>query len=98
MSTEQPGGIKQFPCSKCGANLVYEPGTEELKCPYCSAITPIPAAPEQVAELDYRSALTEQFQQHETIETLSVRCTKCGASSVFPPNVSATRCPFCGSA
>ncbi len=90
-------GTKQFPCSRCGANLVYEPGTEELKCQYCSTVTAIPSAQEDVRELDYRAAMSQQFAEHETIETLSVRCTKCGAASVFPPNVSATNCPFCGS-
>ena len=44
---------RQFPCSNCGANLQFEPGTDCLKCPYCGAEQRIPTVPQEIHELDY---------------------------------------------
>jgi len=94
-STQQ----RQFPCKQCGAGLEYAPGTREVTCKYCGAVNEIlvdPAA--QVVENDFRSALVKLAAAEPTREVLSVKCNVCGAESQLPPDETADKCPFCGSA
>lgn len=90
---------RQFPCRQCGANLVFEPGTTSLKCPYCGTTNDIAPLAEVIEELDFQSfASAGQPAQAETQETLTVRCTACGAETDFTHDVAASKCPFCGAA
>jgi predicted RNA-binding Zn-ribbon protein involved in translation (DUF1610 family) len=88
---------RQFPCTNCGANLQFAPGTHALACPYCGTTNQIAASTERVEELDYRAALAT-VPPEELHEQLAVRCNTCGAETTLKPNVTASRCPFCGSA
>ena len=87
---------KQFPCSQCGAKLDYAPGTDTLKCPYCSSATRIPKSEEHIQELDFRSFLQKAAGEQETRDQQRVKCHKCGAETTVPPEVTASICPFCG--
>ena len=87
----------QFPCARCGANLQFLPGTQSLKCPYCGAEQPIPSVPEHIPELDLVSYVSQLPDGDGVHETLTVRCTNCGAQTSLAADVTATVCPFCGS-
>lgn len=89
---------REFPCRQCGAGLHYEPGTTVLKCPYCGTENEIPQSEVAVEELDYLSTLAQAADTEETVEALTVKCPSCGAESTLEPNVTAERCPFCGTA
>jgi DNA-directed RNA polymerase subunit RPC12/RpoP len=89
---------RQFPCRACGANLLFEPGQVALKCPYCQAENEIAASGEGVEELDFQGTLARLSAEAPTRETLTVKCTACGAESSLLPDTTADRCPFCGSA
>jgi len=103
MTTEQrtppplPPSQRQFPCSQCGANLVFAPGEDALKCPYCGTVNAIPKSKEAVEEQDYQSVLAQLSAEQPTVEVLTVKCNVCGAESTLSPNVTAAKCPFCGS-
>ena len=86
----------QFPCVKCGADLIFAPGTTALACPYCGQENQISGGSEAVEESDYTAALAELAAGEPLHETLAVKCTSCGAESSLPPNVTADKCPFCG--
>jgi DNA-directed RNA polymerase subunit RPC12/RpoP len=88
---------RQFPCSKCGANLQFAPGTDSLKCPYCGAENRIGGVPAHIPELDYEKFLHELAADESVHETITVKCTNCAAESTFAPDVTAGLCPFCGS-
>jgi DNA-directed RNA polymerase subunit RPC12/RpoP len=92
-----PPKQRQFPCTQCGADLVFAPGTDSLQCPYCGTANTIPASGEQVQEQDYLSELAQLSVDQPTVEVLAVHCDVCGAESTLKPNVTATKCPFCGS-
>jgi predicted Zn-ribbon and HTH transcriptional regulator len=94
-TTAQP---RQFPCRSCGARLVFAPGQGTLQCPYCKVENLIQAGMGVVEELDFRLALRELADHSECFEALTVRCQACGAEERLQPNVTADRCPFCGSA
>lgn len=88
---------RQFPCKDCGADLVFEPGTDCLKCPYCGAENCIPAAPPgSVQEEDFRATLNQLVGAADTVDVMEVKCTSCGAASNFNTDVVASKCPFCG--
>jgi len=94
-----PTGEHQFPCKQCGANLQFAPGTTSLKCPYCGAINEIPelAASQPVQELDINQYFRDCCSEDQMAEQVTVKCTTCGAETTLAPNVTADRCPFCGS-
>ncbi len=89
---------RQFPCKQCGADLQFEPGQYALKCPYCQTENQIAGPAEGVGEADYLAALSQLSTSSQTHETLTVKCTACGAESSLKPDVTADRCPFCGAA
>jgi predicted RNA-binding Zn-ribbon protein involved in translation (DUF1610 family) len=94
-----PRHQRQFPCKDCGADLVFEPGTNCLKCPYCGSENCIPDDPTAtVREEDYLATLNNLANAADTVDTMTVKCVGCGAESQFNANVVASKCPFCGTA
>ena len=88
---------RQFPCKDCGADLVFAPGTNCLKCQYCGAENCIPDAdPGAVQEEDFRATLANIADSADLQDTLAIKCTSCGAESQFAAGVVASKCPFCG--
>ncbi len=91
-----------FPCSSCGAELSYEPGTRALRCPHCRAETEIPQADDEqaaaaLAEVDFLKTIAEMEGKSETVDALVVHCDSCGADVTMQPNVTSAACAFCGS-
>ncbi|HOW70525.1 MAG TPA: hypothetical protein PKY77_07990 [Phycisphaerae bacterium] len=97
-TTSEPTIQREFPCVQCGAHLVFAPGTAELACPHCGTRNRIAEGTAAVEECDYAAALAELAAGEPLQETLAVKCSRCGAESTLPPNVTADKCPFCGSA
>jgi DNA-directed RNA polymerase subunit RPC12/RpoP len=56
-----------------------------------------PAEAAAIVEEDFEGTLAALEGQSESVEPVLVHCNGCGADSRMPANVSATRCPFCGS-
>jgi predicted RNA-binding Zn-ribbon protein involved in translation (DUF1610 family) len=89
---------REFPCTQCGAGLVFAPGSAALVCPHCGTQNQIDNELECVQESDYAAALAELAAGEELTETLTVKCSRCGAATSLLPNVTADTCPFCGAA
>lgn len=87
---------KKFGCKNCGADLVFEPGTTSLVCPYCGVQNDIQVAPQEIQELDYKAALAGTLAAQETTQVLTIKCSACGAETTFPSNVTTQDCPYCG--
>jgi DNA-directed RNA polymerase subunit RPC12/RpoP len=87
---------RQFPCRKCGAKLVFAPGTTALACPYCGQHNAIEQDPRGVDEMDFLAYLQAASREQAVVETLTVRCDACGAELSLAPNTTADRCTFCG--
>jgi len=90
--------VRTFPCSQCGAEVTFDPSAAAPRCRWCGAVVAPPAGPGTPGELDLAAWLERAAAEAETVERLTVRCGRCGAESSTEPNVTATRCPFCGSA
>jgi DNA-directed RNA polymerase subunit RPC12/RpoP len=90
-------GVRQFPCTQCGAKVKFAPGTDSLECPYCGHQTAIPVSTHGIEERDYGAALADKGAGADTEEVQSVSCGSCAASVEPPASAEAFPCPYCGS-
>ncbi|NPA59581.1 MAG: primosomal protein N' (replication factor Y) - superfamily II helicase [Epsilonproteobacteria bacterium] len=90
---------KSFPCSSCGANLVFCADVDALKCTYCGAINKItpPALP--IKENDLNSTLANIKTYNFTTEdpNREIKCPSCAASFSIDKYTRSTKCPYCNS-
>ena len=93
--TSPPSRTDHFPCAQCGADLRYEPGKEVLVCEYCSHENHIDIDGAPIQELDFRQAIGNQLSEAQTETTAVAKCSSCGATVEFDPNIHASDCPFC---
>ncbi len=87
---------RQFPCTKCGAKLQFQPGTDSLVCPYCGTTNTITAPKGFVPLLDFNVYQQELAGATEIHDAVVVRCDNCGAETHLAQDVTAGRCAFCG--
>lgn len=87
----------QYPCSKCGAFLVFAPGTHSLTCPYCGEKNQLETEAIEAVEEDFESTVNDVVGNDDmNVEILQVKCSTCGAISALPPNTISSDCAFCG--
>lgn len=87
----------KFPCKSCGAELVFEPGSTTLKCPYCNTINQIELSHEPLEEIDYTSTLQNLEDEGDHVEIIESRCQSCHAEVQLDEKTASQNCPFCGS-
>ena len=94
----QANEVQHYPCSSCGADLLFEPGAGVLTCPYCGHKEAIPESAQQVEEQSFEQHLLVRPEQMGKLaaNALEVQCQSCGAKSIFTPPEVAGRCEFCG--
>ena len=97
-----PPGARRFSCVKCAAALAFQPGTEQVACPYCGAVNAVPkgAGDSFLRENDFLAALAEEERrQNDRSDALdALRCPACGAVTTLTPDRTSDKCPYCGSA
>ncbi len=93
-SPQAPTSPRQYPCSACGANLEFAPGTTALKCPYCGHAERIPQTADEVEEQSYEVYLKTPRKPLATLGSKQVKCKGCGA--VTATDARSQSCPFCG--
>ena len=67
-------------CVNCGAELLYAPGTTELKCEYCNHKVTIPNPESGYEELELKKYLSELGSQSHREEISMLHCKNCGAN------------------
>lgn len=89
---------QHFPCEECGADLVYQPGSESLACTYCGHQNAIKTSTETIREYSFEQALRalEQSRLRPLDNTQVIKCPNCAATFELKPNYHAGDCPFCG--
>lgn len=89
-------------CEQCGAELKFEPGASQLKCPYCAHETKIKFAELGLwsahRENDFHTAVSKMLKAHDPdmVEIHTVKCGTCAAESTLDAHVDADECPYCG--
>jgi predicted RNA-binding Zn-ribbon protein involved in translation (DUF1610 family) len=91
-------GAQTFLCPQCGAEMGWDANRRVLSCAYCG----YEQAPDQaggIKEYDLEAFLHSGAGKAHGygLETKSVACQQCGATTVVEVGVTSTECPFCGS-
>ncbi|MBX3409954.1 MAG: hypothetical protein KF859_08715 [Phycisphaeraceae bacterium] len=93
--------VATFPCTSCGAELEFAPGTTSLTCKHCGGANDIPAPVDDdkshLEELDFLRTLEELAEKGEQDDRIVVHCDSCGADVKMPDRVTSKACCFCGS-
>jgi predicted RNA-binding Zn-ribbon protein involved in translation (DUF1610 family) len=89
-----------YPCASCGAQLVFDPSTQKLKCPSCGNTQDVVTDAERVtAEQDFAQAVAALKASADTGPVLEgekeVVCQSCGGHTTFTGTLTSTRCPYC---
>ena len=89
--------IRVYKCPSCGSELIYDGGTDSLKCPHCGTTV-------TVSELEAKTDAGETtgLTGQETADNAGngireFKCPSCGANLVTDEHTAATFCSFCGS-
>ncbi|WP_433666132.1 hypothetical protein ACQP06_20550 [Nocardia sp. CA-136227] len=92
---------RTYPCSACGAQLVFDPAGQDLLCPSCGNRSPVtaPNVPVQARELGPAMAALRELQGQAAGPRVTgeweVKCQNCGGTTGFNGSLTATRCPYC---
>lgn len=97
--TEQ---TRTYPCSQCGAQLVFDIAKQKLACPSCGYEADIDTS--QLAPPEEHDLATV-VQRLRTLEAEAaarppsgekeIVCQSCGGHTTFTGSLTATRCPYC---
>jgi DNA-directed RNA polymerase subunit RPC12/RpoP len=90
---------KSFPCTQCGASLVFCADDNALKCEYCGVTNRVNPPKLPIYENDLESALAqlESTPKLDLRSDLKAKCPSCGADFDMDSHLRSTSCPFCSS-
>ncbi|MDE6785198.1 MAG: hypothetical protein K2J26_07500 [Ruminococcus sp.] len=85
----------QYKCPNCGAELVFDPSSQQLSCDFCRSSFTMEQFREITAEEDSQkdTAGEQEFESHTNLYT----CSSCGAEIMADDNTTATFCYYCHS-
>lgn len=97
-TTQPPNKQQHFPCEQCGADLIYQPGSDSLHCDYCGHHNHIQLSQTKISEYDFQEALLaiQNAKLRPLDNTEVIRCPNCAATFELTTNRHAGDCPFCG--
>ena len=78
-------------CKSCGADMVFDPASQQLRCPYCDITRDIEKRVPHIRDF-------ESERQSGGVETDGdvYKCPNCGGESEIHGFSTAVKCPFCG--
>ena len=79
-------------CDSCGANMGFDPETQQLKCSHCGLLKDFEKSSE-VEESDIHIALTDTANWGDAVNLY--KCENCGAEVIMPSGHTADKCPYC---
>ncbi|MEZ4857453.1 MAG: DNA helicase PriA [Flavobacteriaceae bacterium] len=82
-------------CINCGAELLYAPGTTELKCEYCSYTQEIPLSENTFEELALKAYLDSLGNLSHSEAITMLQCKNCGANQHIEENYKSLHCVYC---
>lgn len=84
-------------CPACGGDMIFDPDTGALLCPYCDSEKAIPQTETIIVENALQDALSKQDHLWNEDDIKSYKCQNCGAEIVFDAHTKAQFCNYCGS-
>ncbi len=83
------------PCINCGAELLYKPGSSEIKCEYCGYEETIEKTDSVFEELELYPYLEKMGAQSHTEKISMLHCKSCGANQHIEENYKSLHCVYC---
>lgn len=89
--------VKRHLCQNCGADMVFDPKSGKLGCPYCASEKTIATDATEIVERDFQKFLRPEAERLQPLarDAMQVTCDSCGATVTFVPPETATSCDFC---
>ncbi len=100
--------LMDYKCPNCGGAVRFDPGKQDLVCPYCDTVLSVeslksmdeqlqhaPEEKEASVGLDYEG---KEWQEGEQQGMMVYTCNSCSGEIVGDETLGATSCPFCGNA
>lgn len=96
--------LQEYKCPCCGGAIVFDSGTQKMKCPFCDTEFEVETleayAGEQASgredEMNWETAAGGAWQEGEAEGLRTYVCQSCGGEIVGDENTAAASCPFCG--
>jgi DNA-directed RNA polymerase subunit RPC12/RpoP len=85
-----------YPCPGCGGNMIFDPETQALKCPYCESTQDIGVNKIEIKEYDFKTA-EDTAPTNWGSEKKVLQCKNCSGEVVMDAVETANSCAFCGS-
>lgn len=82
-----------FKCPGCGANIDFEPGLQQMKCPYCDTLV----SAEDEIKVNSAENKTDYTDEEDTIDLTLYTCPQCGGELLSEATTAVTFCSYCGS-
>lgn len=92
MSNFKQQNVAQHKCPNCGATLVFDAESGQLRCEHCEGLVNFEKS-DAVVERDFEELVT--FKTWKDGDVATFRCSNCGAVEVAPRTALATSCPYC---
>lgn len=78
-------------CKSCGADMVFDPASQQLRCPYCDI----------TRDVERRVPSIRDFEQERHAGAVAMdgdvyKCPNCGGESEIHGFATSVSCPFCG--
>jgi DNA-directed RNA polymerase subunit RPC12/RpoP len=96
--------LLEFKCPNCGGAINFDPGTQEMVCPYCDSVMDI----EALRSMDDEMAQAEKqedaiweyagndWREGEQQGMAVYTCNSCSGEIIGSETIGATTCPYCG--
>ena len=95
--------LLEYKCPNCGGAINFDPGTQEMVCPYCDTVMDVAAlksmddemgeAGEETIDWGYEGS---EWRDGEQQGLIVYSCKSCSGEIVGDETLGATSCPFCG--
>ena len=95
--------LLDYKCPNCGGAIQFDPGTQEMVCPFCDSVMNVTAlqeldealAQEQAAESIDWGYEGGHWQDGEQEGMVVYSCNSCSGEIIGDETLGATHCPFC---
>lgn len=95
--------LQEFKCPCCEGAVIFDTGSQKMKCPYCDTEFDVEAIMKNIADqqkasgehMDWDDPANGAWKDDEISGLRTYVCESCGGEIVCDANTAATQCPFC---
>ena len=96
--------LLEYKCPNCGGAIQFNPGTQEMVCPYCDSVMDVEALRAMDEKLEHGQETEniawdyqgDEWQEGEQQGMAVYTCNSCSGEIIGDETLGATSCPFCG--